>query len=155
MASDQEIILAQQRELNELRASTERTALHAGLATAIQSTGYTLAPGAAPQLQKILADEARVNRDTDGSLKVTGPGFQDVNTWVKDRLSSPEYAHFTRPGSAPVASHTAGAQPFGQTGDQPRTLSEAVILQMKTTGHGAGRDGRTDMGAPFGLRGIR
>ncbi len=155
MANEQDLqrtIDEQRVQLATIEASSRRAAATAGIATALQAAGHTLAPGAASQLTALFADEVVVHREGD-RLIPTGPGLMPISDFVKERLARPEYSHFIR-GSAPAGNQAGAQQP--EQGGIPMNLSDAVIRTINEARAVAGGAGAapptTNMSRPFGLR---
>jgi len=117
-------VAEQAGQLARQEEAGRKAAISAGVATAL--SGYNLNPGAAEQLGRLLAPEVVVHKEND-VLIVTGPGLKPIQDFVKERLASPEYAHFARNGSAP-AGQTRTAGPVLPEPDASReTLGDRVI----------------------------
>jgi hypothetical protein len=110
--------------------------------------GRPLVPGAAPQLIKLWRDELNVIDEANGP-RVTSRDGRSVAEAVASWLSSPEYAHFSRPSSRggttpPGDSRSTGTAPPRNT---PRTLGDAILDQWRE----ASQASRHDPAAPIGL----
>jgi len=145
------------RTMTEDRA--KRYALDAEVSRVL--AGLPLVPGAPEQLTRLFRSEFQVDPQGD-SFAVRTPQFQSVGDFVAATLAKPEYAHFVRaqnPGGgtggvspASQASPTPAAQTAAL--EQPKTLSDAIILTMKEMAKagGSGADPTLDMRAGMGLR---
>jgi len=141
------------RTMTEDRA--KRYALDAEVSRVL--AGLPLVPGAPEQLTRLFRSEFQVDPQGD-SFAVRTPQFQSVSDFVAATLAKPEYAHFVRaqnPGGgtggvspASQASPTPAAQTAAL--EQPKTLSDAIILTMKEMQKTAPALGQADRGGDDG-----
>jgi hypothetical protein len=147
-----ELVVAQQRELGAIRAQQEQTAIGAAIAGALGSAGVELNPGVQGQLVALLRpDVSLVNHG--GTTIPAGPGLKPVDQFVRERLASPEFAHFVRGRAVNQGQANQGGIPT--PGAPGESLGAAVIRHA--VGQRAEREARfgdaqTDMGRSFGLK---
>ena len=161
--------LRTQREQAEQQINAERTqraaieerakryALDGELSRVL--SGQRLVPGGAEQLMQLWRNQLQVEPHGDTYL-VRTPTFQNVADFVQAKLAEPHYAHFLRAdsagGSAGSGSSGSAAAPtppaHPATPPEPKTLSEAIILQIQARDKEAAADPRFNMAAPMGLR---
>lgn len=121
---------------------------------------HPLVPGGAEQLTRLWRSEFAVEPQGD-SFSVRTPTFQSVGDFAAAMLAKPEYAHFVRASNP--SGGTGGASPASQSGptspaqtapvEQPKTLSDAIILTMQELGKNSpSLTPNLNMGSPMGLR---
>jgi hypothetical protein len=128
MSSEQEmqqLIVAQQVELDSHRAAATKQTIDNALLEAVGTADVI--PGTQGQLVELFRDKVSIVKDAAGRPVVTGPGFKPLPDFVRDTMATPEYEHFRRTGS----SAASGAGGIANMSQQPKTLSEAFIMQAQ------------------------
>ncbi len=149
-------LAAERSRLSAVEERAKRYALDGELSRALSS--QPLVPGGAEQLTRLFRHEFLVDSQGD-SFTVRTPTFQSVGDFVRAQLERPEYAHFVRAQAQGGTAGTTGAHQTTPTPPSapttspvPKTLGEAVILQMQTKKKDE-LDPRLNLGSSFGLRG--
>lgn len=93
-----------QAEVESIRSQAVNAAL----------AGYNLNPGADRQIAALIKDEVQIVADATGRKVAIGPGFRPVAEVIRERLATPEYAHFHLGSSS------------GQVGPPPRGENEQL-----------------------------
>ncbi len=146
---------AERARIAAIEDRAKRYALEGELSRALSS--QPLVPGGAEQLTRLFRHEFMVETQGD-SFSVRTPTFQSVGEFVSTQLAKPEFAHFVRSQNQGGVAGTMGAHQTSPTPPAaatptptPRTLGEAVILQMQKT-RKEEPDPRLNLGQSFGLR---
>lgn len=149
-------LASERSRLAAVEERAKRYALDGELSRALSS--QPLVPGGAEQLTRLFRGEFLVDSQGE-SFTVRTSTFQTPSDFVKAQLERPEFAHFVRAQAQGGTAGTTGAHqttptPPAQTQppQAPRTLGEAVILQMQNMKKDE-PDPRFNLAAPFGLRG--
>lgn len=125
------VLQRHQAEIAESKARTAKLAVATELSRALATK--PLGPHAAEQLETILSGEL-IADETPTGFNVRTRDFQDVNTYVSNKLAQPSYAHFlaSHQNAAPAA--TPGAPATGSPAEpprEPRTAGEAIMMRAQ------------------------
>jgi hypothetical protein len=155
----QAIAVAQQAELQQLRASNDKATVDAALAAAIGTHPvHDLARG---QVLELLARGVQLTTDGQGNRIPTGPSLKPIAAYVAEKLASEEYRHFIRGGSQGMTAAapynpgaTAGLVPGAARAAFDRgemNLGMSVAAEMRAAQVERG-DPRLDPSQPMGLK---
>jgi hypothetical protein len=143
----QGLVMAQQKEIAAMRASTERAVKSAAINNALASKTL-VHPASAGQIEQIIDEDVTVHKDANGQTTVTGPGFQPLGEYIESRLQS-DMTHFVRGGQGTSTSAGQTGRPNGAV--EPKNMGEAAMMDVIAMG-GLTGDGRKDPRFAFGLR---
>lgn len=125
-----------------------------------------LVPGALPQLMTLFGGQLNVALE-NGTYAVRTPTMQTTDSFVKEMLGKPEFAHFVRPGSTGGTAGTTGGHhmpptPSGQpTPEQPpvnmgiAAIMDTLSAMKEKQNFNAGIPDNLNPRAAFGLKPVR
>jgi hypothetical protein len=156
VATEQETLLTSALVHAQSQLDTQRK--NEAVNRALMGAGVELAsPEAASQVVALLRSEVKSHDDGNGGQAVLGPNFMPLDQYVKSRLGSADFKHFTKAGTVAAAQAAAtaasGEIQFSRSLEQVRAnpSSADVLTWWEQSGLAAQQKGdpRTDVSLPL------